>query len=256
MLCRDYELKPIVDREKLCRVLCFPRVEEECCFSRLSQIRGLGVVEIYDFGKVVLEDGVRVVGKGHAAVVVLARYNNELVAVKIRRLDSKRDSLEREAELLILAKASSFVPKVYAYSRDFIVREFIDGPTLKEFMATVSLQQLRNGFAKLIEAAYSLDRIGIDINEISRPDTQVIFECGDPLKPRFIDLESARVSHNASNVTRIVASIMRYRKAYPLFLDLSDEEIEYVLMLAKKYKIAEADSRKDIVERIILTLLR
>jgi len=258
MLCRNYVIEVIADMMKLCKVLCFPKPEESCCSQRLEELRGLGVEYLYSFGNIVIEKNLRVVGKGHSAVIALAKHSTAgVVGLKIRRVDSKRDSLEGEANLLRLAECTDFTPRIFAFTKNFIVREYIDGPTLKQLVALAASPLLKKAFAKLIEAAFELDRIGIDIVEISRPDTQVVFMCGDPEKPYFIDLESARLSPYPANVSRIVSAIVRnYVSKEAHIMEPYGKNVHKLISLSRQFKKCfEEGMRKHIVEQIINIVL-
>jgi putative serine/threonine protein kinase len=229
-----------------------------CCEQRLKELRRLGVKQVYSFGSVIIEKGLRVVGKGHAAVVVLIRHETAGVAgLKVRRADSKRDSLEGEAVLMKIAEKTGFVPRVYAYSRNLIVRDFIDGFTLEELASLATPPSLRKAFVKLINAAFELDRIGIDIIEMSRPNRQVVFMCGDAEKPYFIDLETARLSPSPSNVSRIISAIVKgYAKMRTSTAEQKKEDVHKLISLAREYKRSiDETARRNIVIQIINTIL-
>ena len=213
---------------------------------------------IYSFGKMLI-DGYRVVGKGHAAVVVLARHRDYgIIALKIRRMDSKRASLKDEAELLETIHRYGYAPKVYLYTDDFILREYIDGLTIEEFLGTVQYRDDIAHFIKsLLLATYTLDELGIDVGELSRPYRQIVLLCGDPSKPFFIDLESGKRSVRPSNVTRIINFIItgcrenyRIREA----LKIDRDRALLLIGLAREYKKSPSDSRGDVLNKILSVL--
>lgn len=215
-------------------------------------MRKMGIEDIYSFGKVQI-DGYHIVGKGHAAIIVLARHRvYGTVALKIRRMDSKRASLSDEAKLL--EAIHGYAPRVYLYSDDFIVREYIDGPTVEEFLKVV---HRRNDVATLVKslllATYTLDQLNIDVGELSRPYRQVVLLCGDPSKPYFIDLESGRLYLKPSNVTRIINFVLfgggegsRIRDA----LGLDEYKVSLLIELARQYKYSPHASREYILNRV------
>ncbi len=237
--------------------ICYPTPFSSSCSERIAALKSLGIVSIISYGRFQLSNNLRVVGKGHAAVVMLAKHRvYGIVAVKVRRLDSKRSSLEEEGELLAIAHRTGFVPKPYAYTQDFIVRDFVEGPTLRDYLRSrysVSSRDLRRVFASLILGFYKLDLIGIDVQEVSKPLTQVIVEHGDPSKPKLVDLESARRSERASSLTRFLGFMMRTLEGEPVYkvLGLEEKDLAEVLRLAREYKRADKRQRSDIVKRIL-----
>ncbi len=241
-------------------VICYPP-STLCDFdSRIDELKNLGVVKLISYGSVVLGD-MRVVGKGHAAVIVLARMSNgDVVAVKIRRLDSKRQSLEDEGRLLSIAYETGYAPKVYGYSRNYVIREYIDGPTLGRFL--VSTRDRRNivkALVSLLQGARALDIVGIELDEISNPSDQVVLYQGDPEKPMFIDFETGRIRKPSSNVTSVLGFIVgrsvQGRRVRDL-AGLGNDDIAKLRELARLYKQTSCEEvREQIFNEIIGVLL-
>jgi len=212
-LCREISATPIgLDDDRARIALCYPRPWSPECSKRIEEAKSLGVSSILSFGDVVLAKGLSVVGKGHAAVVVLALRGGIVVALKVRRMDSKRDSLEGECRLLEMASRLGVAPRPYACTRNFILREFVDGPTLRRFMKTClqsgDRDSLRRVFAKMLRAARLLDEAGIELDEITNPLDQVVVECWDPERPRFIDFESGKLSKRPTNFCKLLGFVV------------------------------------------------
>ena len=258
MFCRSLELEP-VDEQSLCRIICFPNPDSRCCYERLEELRLLGIEAVYSYGGVVLEQGVRVVGKGHAAVVVLANHRDYgVVALKVRRRDSKRVSMEWEAKMLEKAAGTGCVPKLYSYSTNFLVREFVDGCTLEEILVSGKAEDVRRAVVSVIKAAFALDSVGVDVVEISRPLRQIVYLCCDPTKPFFIDLESAKTALNPLNVTKVVGFLISSAYTDNVVrgaLNLGEESLEKLVALAKEYKSALDPVKKRATVENILRLL-
>ena len=251
MLCREYSVRAINSEKDLCMILCYPIDDSMCCSNRLQELAVLGVRNVYSFGNVVFGKNLRVVGKGHAAVVVLAKHvNSDFVALKIRRVDSKRDSLEGEAKILEKVYGIGYSPKLVAYSRNFIVREYIDGSTLEGIIKNFDVNSIRKAIASLVKASFEMDRTGVDILEISNPTRQVVYMCNDVNKPFFIDFESARQHPNPSNIPRIASFIIRNRPI--LNIDVDESTITH---LARQYKKAFDVKEKEAVVNKLIALL-
>ena len=74
--------------------------------SRIKELKALGVESISFQGK--LQVGtISILGKGYVGIVVLGKIGRKKVAVKIRRNDSPRKNLKREAELLKITNQSN-----------------------------------------------------------------------------------------------------------------------------------------------------
>ncbi|SVD35822.1 uncharacterized protein METZ01_LOCUS388676, partial [marine metagenome] len=66
-------------------------------------------------------DTISILGKGYVGVVVLGKMGRKKVAVKIRRNDSPRKNLEKEAGLLKIINKHKIGPKLIASSKNFLV---------------------------------------------------------------------------------------------------------------------------------------
>ncbi len=254
MLCQSYELIEIpIDIYP--KVLCYPYKGQKSCIDRIENIKEIGIEAIYSFGKTKI-DRYNIVGKGHAGVVILARHRlYGVVALKIRRIDSKRLSLVDEAKLLEAIQQHGYAPSIYLYTDDFIVRDYVDGLTVEEFLKTVhDRKSVASLIKNLILAAYRLDQFNIDVGELSRPYRQVVLSCGDPSKPFFIDLESGRYCLEPSNVTRIINFIVfggMEGGSIRDVLGLDRDRVELLIRFAKLYREKFHSNKEYIVNRII-----
>jgi len=235
--------------------LCYPMPFVRECRERLAQLKEFGITSVVPYGRFQISRNLRVVGKGHAAVVVLAKHKvHGLVALKVRRFDSKRPSLEDEGKILEVAHVTQFVPKPFTYTRDFIIREYIDGPTLGEYITMEhSAENLRKLFVTMIRGFSKLDLLGIDVFEISKPLTQIIIEDFDPSKPKLVDLESARITTNATSLTRFLGFLAKTVNGSPMYarIGLTHSDWSKLLSLAREYKRAGPHERAEVVEKIL-----
>lgn len=256
MFCREYSLVPI-ELAIVCRIICYPMYNSMCCTERLKELKELGIDMLYSFGKTVFYKGVNIVGKGHAALIVLARHvDYGVLALKTRRTDSKRISMEWEAYILNRVQTTGFAPKIYGYTTNFLLREFVDGCTLEELLTLYrgKKDDIVNALKSLIYAALAMDLASVDLIEISRPLKQVLYLCCNPLKPFFIDFESGKISSNPLNVTKILGFILSRSKIYRDVV-ISENQAKELLKLAKEYKSeVDTDKRKELVDSIIKIL--
>ena len=252
--CRELDIRNVIEGDSLCKVLCYPSGDSRCCYDRLEELSRLSITTVYSFGDVQIEKGVWVIGKGHAAIVALAQHSlYGPIALKIRRVDSKRDSLEEEGMLLETISRLGYAPKPISYSKNFIAREYIDGPTLEKVLKEGDAKKIERAVVSLVKAAFAIDSIGIDMEEITNPAKQIAYHCNDLEKLMFIDLESARLRPHPSNVTKIISFIIRtVSKNRVGTLDMSSKRIE-LIELAKRYKVTiDIRKREDIVSELLI----
>ncbi len=168
--------------------------------SRIKELKALGVESISFQGK--LQVGtISILGKGYVGIVVLGKIGRKKVAVKIRRIDSTRKNLKKEAELLKITNQSNVGPKLVGFSKNFLVMEYLEGKKIGDWVASLkkrgSSSQLKTIIKKILEDCYKLDRIGLDHGELSHIVKHVIV--GN--KTTIIDFESSSMDRRVSNVT-------------------------------------------------------
>ncbi len=253
-------VKKELDLRDAVEILCYPAHEilRERCQERIRLLEAIGVEKIYYYGDSLVKN-FRVIGKGYAAIVVLARHSvYGDVALKVRRFDSKIDSLEKEGELLRKAEISGYTPKVYEYSRDFIIREYVSGSKLIDLLieSISRIESIRRVIKTLIYSSYMLDNLMIEIQEIYRPDKQVIVRDNDPDKIVYIDLESARLIEYSSNLTRVLSYILHKEIEGAKILDLLGVDFKKKSILIELARVYKRDllNRKKVVEEILKIL--
>ena len=140
-------------------------------------------------------------GKGYVGIVVLGKIGRKKVAVKIRRNDSPRKNLKKEAELLKIINEYKIGPKLVAFSKNFLVMEYLDGEKIGDWVVDLKKKgdssRLKTIIKKILEDCYRLDRIGLDHGELSNLSKHVIVG----KKITIIDFESSSMNRKVSNVT-------------------------------------------------------
>jgi len=168
----------------------YPRGTRAQIKSRIKELKALGVESISFQGK--LQVGtISILGKGYVGVVVLGKIGRKKVAVKIRRNDSPRKNLKKEAELLGITNQSNVGPKLVNFSKNFLVMEYLEGQKIGDWVDSLKKKgnssQLKTIIKKILEDCYSLDRIGLDHGELSNLSKHVIIG----RKITILDFESS-----------------------------------------------------------------
>ena len=145
---------------------------------------------------------VPVLGKGYVGVVVVAHVNGQRVALKMRRIDADRESLEHEAELLVKANGIKVGPKFLAVSKDFLLMRLIDGDLLEDWLETHKDKELiRRVLVDILEQCWRLDEAGLDHGELSKAPKHLLVDKAQ--KPFIVDFETASVVRKVINVTSV-----------------------------------------------------
>lgn len=141
--------------------ICYP--PRGGCGELASRLEAAGV-EALCLGRVE-GPGLAVLGKGHSSIVVAVIAGGSLRAAKIRRRDSKRESLYREGLMLEAAHRQGAAPRPYYYDEEVIVMDYVGGPHLEEAIRGDPLHAVVEG----MDAARALDAAGILHMELHRP---------------------------------------------------------------------------------------
>lgn len=220
-------------------ILCYPKFDEEELRKRIIEAYLLGIRSFIFNGGTEIR-GINVIGKGTTSIVVRGKYLREKdIAVKIRRLDSNRDSVINEARMLLMANREGIGPKLVTFSRNFLIWEFISGMSLVETIIIIkNYVSLRKIILDLLKQAYKLDLLGISHKELSRPKDHILVT--KDLKVYILDFETASLSSKKSNLTQLM-SFLFFRKgkiSYLLrsMLKIDDKTLNNIHKLLKEYK--------------------
>lgn len=211
-------------------VACFPLgyCSSDVLYERLRWLRRLGIQYFVEAGRIFL--GYRVLGKGYSSIIVLAGHRDHgIVAVKIRRLDSRRKTLEYEGMILDYLSPTGLAPYLYAWSRDFIVMEYVGCSDLVDYLYSIGEEERIRVLHRTLSSLYIVDLFGIDHTELNRPHGH-LFWCGSTIK--VIDWESARPSSKPHNLTMFASYIFIRRN----ILNMDEKELEHVKKLLRLYK--------------------
>jgi len=86
----------------------------------MDELKKIGVTHVSFTGPLQIEK-CHILGKGYVGMVVLAKKNNEIVALKIRRIDSPRKNMSNEAKLLQIVNKLGIGPKFIKNSKNLLI---------------------------------------------------------------------------------------------------------------------------------------
>ena len=155
----------------------YPRGTKAQIKSRIKELESLGVESVSFQGELKI-DTINVLGKGYVGIVVLCKIGKKKVAVKIRRIDSQRKNLKKEAEFLTITNQINVGPKLLGFSKNFLVIEYLDGEKIGKWINKLkekpNVAQLKKIIKKTLTDCYKLDKIGLDHGELSNITKHVI----------------------------------------------------------------------------------
>ncbi len=177
------------------------------------------------------------IGKGHSSVVALALLDSRPVAIKIRRIDSKRRSLWNEGIILERAYRAGAAPKPYYYSDNIIIMDYVPGPHFEELMNT---EYATRAVLEAILAARALDSMNILHYELRRPWRHIRFT--ESLRAVILDYESAGLG--CGSLTKLIGGIYYFIGGKRV--------LDRIKSLLREYN---RNCSRDIFERIIEVIL-
>jgi len=232
-----FEEIPLDNLDKLTlitRLICYPQGNFSCLKKRIIELKLLGVKSFLKGDKKII-DNFPILGKGTTSIVLKGKYvTDKIVTIKIRRLDSNRDSVIHEAKMLKIANNVNVGPKLITFSKNCIVWEYIDGIPLNIFLGNKkNWDKLRYVLKNLLFQAYSLDKIGLTHLELSRPINHILIT--KDYKPVIIDFETATLRSRKKNLSQILNFMVFRNNDIRTFLKL-DFSLEYFRYLLQRYK--------------------
>lgn len=191
--------------------------------------------------------GIRILGRGHASVVIAGVSRDGLIAIKARRIDGKRESLVREGLILDLASRAGVAPKPIYYDDDLIVMEVILGPRLEDVIDEYKTKPWI--IIEAMRAARILDVLGVLHLELSRPWRNVIYTgVYDHSRALIVDYES--VSRGCGNVLSLLGGLARLQSLSAI---VSSSEIRG---LAREYRRRCERSVYELIEESIVNEIK
>ena len=186
------------------RLVAYPSGDPDEVESRIRQLRQLEVTGL-DFQGRLKTDRLSVLGKGVVGIVVIGVTGSRRIAVKIRRVDSRRASLIHEAELLKSANSLGVGPECLGGTADVLAMELVEGLSLPLWLESLKGRgrraRVRSVVRPLLEQCVRMDAYGLDHGELSRAHKNVIVSNNDV--PQILDFESASVMRRPNNFTSL-----------------------------------------------------
>lgn len=188
-------------QEPYATILCYPKPTKTELKKRLNQLQKHGITALQFTGnKQILNT--HVLGKGCVGIVTIAHKNKQQLALKIRRTDADRTSMQHEAKLLKKANQQNIGPRLYSASRDFLTMQLIEGQLLPTWLQKQPAKtRTRKVLKNILVQCWKLDKAHLDHGELSRAPKHIIITKTD--NPVIVDFETASTNRKPSNLTSI-----------------------------------------------------
>ena len=205
---------------RLIPLITYPHYSESEYKARITEMESLGVTSIIlggGCGRKTILNGAHVAGKGCVGIVVKSKTGNKVCALKIRRTDADRKTMDEEARLHRIANRAGVGPLLEGQTKNLIAMEFVNGQSIIDWVLgshnnnnsknRIPLKgEIRAIVTDILDQCFSLDMAGLDHGELSRLARHIIIA----EKPYIIDFESASNKRKTCNVTAAAQSIFLF----------------------------------------------
>ena len=152
--------------------------------------------------------GISIAGKGCVGLVFHAKKNAKSIALKVRRTDADRPSMDREADHQQIANRAGVGPAYLAHTKNVLAMEYLEGKSIADWTIGATESEFCRVARSVLDQCRALDMAGLDHGELSRISRHVLVSAGG--QPRIIDFESSSTTRRTSNVTSAAQSLFLY----------------------------------------------
>lgn len=202
--------------KKYSSILCYPRFTNIEFEKRIEELHRLGVNKIEFNGDQSIFD-IPILGKGCVGIVVIIDTDDGKFAMKIRRVDSDRNDMFHEGEMMEIANSVMVGPKFVRVSQNFLIMELIEGTYFPEWTKNIGEKDrplFIETLGNILDQCYRLDKAGLDHGELSNAPKHIIIDKKNV--SYLIDFETASIKRRVSNISSICQFFFLGSKLAPI----------------------------------------
>jgi putative serine/threonine protein kinase len=224
------------------KLISYPKLDLYEYHKRISELYKIGVKDAILEGPTRVCE-LKILGKGHSGIVLKVNgYSEKNMALKIRRLDSRRKDSLNEVNNQKLANLIEIGPQIIDNTDDLILMELITGKGISDWLDDPSNFNLDNSkkiinmVNEILEQCYRLDVLNLDHGELTRIDNHVMVS--EYNKISIIDFESSSTKRKPSNVTSASQALLLSGGLIPkkICKIIKIKDHKYLLNGLKNYK--------------------
>lgn len=145
--------------------------------------------------------------KGKRGLIYTFEKNSKKYAIKVKLPESKAiNRINIEAEFLKLLNKYDIGPKLVDNGNDFIVYEFVEGLTLKEFLKTNKMN--KKIIRSVVKQCKILDKLKMNKEEMHYPLKNIIINKN---KAYLIDFERCHYTSRPKNLNQFIQFLKQKR---------------------------------------------
>jgi putative serine/threonine protein kinase len=224
------------------KLISYPKIDIYEYHKRMIDLDKIGVQDAILEGPTKLSE-LNILGKGHSGIVLkVTACSKKTMALKIRRVDSRRKDSLTEVYNQKIANLEGIGPQIIDNTNDLILMELITGKRIYDWLQDpttfhlVTSTNIINIVTEILEQCYRLDVLHLDHGELTRIDNHVMVSENNQIS--IIDFESASTTRKPCNVTSASQALLlsggSISKKICKFIEIKDPE--FLLNCLKKYK--------------------
>lgn len=182
----------------LAKIISYPHLSTSEFIKRVREMQDLGITDIVLGGNTQIGK-VSILGKGSVSIVLKVRIKNKTYALKIRRTDANRRTMLREASVHQMVNTIGIGPKLFKFSENLIIMEFIDGLSIIDWIRQQHLDKHKvlNIVTNILKQCFILDMANINHGELNNLNYHIIVSYSECVS--IIDFESTSLNRKKSN---------------------------------------------------------
>lgn len=235
-------MKVPINSPLISQLISYPKLDIYEYHNRMIDLYKLGVKDAILEGPTKVCE-LNILGKGHSGIVLKVNaFSKKTMALKIRRVDSRRMDSLTEVFNHKLANLVGIGPQIIDNTNDLILMELITGKGIYEWLQDpttfhlLTSTNIINIVNQILEQCYRLDVLHLDHGELTRIDNHVMVSENNDIS--IIDFESASTKRKPCNVTSATQALLlsggSISRKICKFINLKDPDL--LLNCLKKYK--------------------
>lgn len=179
--------------------------------------------------------------RGKRGLAYTGTLKGKKVLIKEHNPDSTTDTISNEAYYLQRLNKIGIGPQFIAYEDNKLVREFIDGERIGEFLDHCSASEASHIILEVFDQCKRMDKAGINKFEMTNPYKHILIneqntEHSDQLRVTMIDFERCKDTTKPKNVTQFCQYLNRTGTRKLLYAQGVFYDPEKIIELSTEYK--------------------
>jgi predicted Ser/Thr protein kinase len=178
--------------------------------------------------------------KGKRGIAYTAKCDGKTILIKEKNPDSAVNTLQNEARILQIVNKKNIGPTFIACNDEQLIREFIDGPEVMDWMKTATKPQIKKCLLDIVHQCRDMDLLGVNKLEMTHPHKHILIAKG---KPVMIDFDRSKIVERPKNITQVLQWITNK--------EMEEQLTKKEIMLPREVLLAHAKQYKQTYSKVI-----